>query len=77
MFDAHSAGYDTVLRWCKILSTLCFNFDFSKTRKLTLPGLLGDDTLWTIPDKAAETLEDLTMHQFRSTYALLLVVAYQ
>lgn len=65
---------DSMSRCSTILSNLCFNFDLSQTKKLeitaiwnrALIGRTGDETIWTFPNQAAETLEELKILRFPS-----------
>lgn len=67
---------DTIERCTMVLSGLCFNFNFSRLKKLTIRyGLFfrDDDTFWKLPNLAAGTLEDLTIIRYPSTRISLLL----
>jgi hypothetical protein len=59
---------DSILRCCAILSSLCFNLDFSQTKRLKMVpiwhGEACEPTLWDLPDKARPSLEELTIDDF-------------
>lgn len=61
---------DSILRCCAILSSLCFNLDFSQTKRLKMVpiwhGEACEPTLWDLPDKARPSLEELTIDDFPS-----------
>jgi hypothetical protein len=77
-FSLNILNYEDNMARCEaILSRNPFRLDLTRLKSLTITHIHGDKTLWTLPDQAAETLEELTIFDFPSMSLPGLLLAFR